>query len=105
LANDCLQLDHADYNVVKPATCVGDDAEKWINYYNPNTHSTEFISFWSENDDGYNYLCLSFDAAGTVVPGANFSETGCPVSLKPTCRQGPDLRWPKRDSQLSAVFR
>ena len=68
--NNCLQLDHGDYNVVKLTTCVGDDADEWVNYYNPNTHSTEFISYWSEADDGYNYLCLSFDAGGDV-PGAN----------------------------------
>lgn len=69
--NDCLQLDHADYNVVKLTTCSTDDADKWVNYYDPNTDRTEFISYWSEVDDAYNYLCLSFDAAGTDVPGAN----------------------------------
>jgi hypothetical protein len=68
--NNCLQLDHGDYNVVKLTPCVGDDADEWVNYYNPNTHRTEFISFWSEADNGYNYLCLSFDAGGDV-PGAN----------------------------------
>ena len=41
------------YNVVKLTTCSTDDADKWVNYYNPNTKRTEFISFWSEVDDWY----------------------------------------------------
>lgn len=71
--DECLQLDHADYNVVILAACNGDDAEKWVNYYNSNSKRTEFQSYWEANDDpdGSVSVCLSFDLTGSDVPNAN----------------------------------
>jgi hypothetical protein len=67
-SSECLQIDEADYRVVRLAQCVGDEAEMWENWYNPMTKRTELVSEYYY--DGLNSLCLSFDASGTDVPTA-----------------------------------
>lgn len=57
--NLCMQVDHADGDVVRAAPCVGDAAEIWINEYDSYTHRTLFISQWAlgaYNDQNY---CLT----------------------------------------------
>jgi ricin-type beta-trefoil lectin protein len=66
----CMQIDHASSppNMVRMATCNGDDAEKWTDYYNTATRRTEYQSYWAYHDDGATSLCLSFDIAdGDVI--------------------------------------
>lgn len=62
----CLQINNSDSNFVRYANCSTSDSEKWINYYNPNTHRTEFVSYWALHDSNPNlgYLCLSEDYNG-----------------------------------------
>jgi hypothetical protein len=66
---DCLQLDEADYQVVRLTPCANDDADMWENWYNPTTGRTEFVS--EDYYDGSYDLCLSFDESGSDVPNAN----------------------------------
>jgi hypothetical protein len=58
----CLQVAADEDYLVRAAPCVGDTAEEWKNYYNPNTHRTEFASVWAQEA-----LCLSYDADGDTV--------------------------------------
>jgi hypothetical protein len=60
----CLQINNSDSNFVRYANCSASDSEKWINYYNPHTHRTEFVSYWALYDSTYGYLCLSEDYNG-----------------------------------------
>jgi hypothetical protein len=63
-SNTCLQINASDSNFVRYATCNGDDAEKWINYYNPDTGRTEFVSYWALYDSSDGFLCMSEDYNG-----------------------------------------
>lgn len=56
----CLQI-NAPSDDVRTATCVGDSAEEWYNYYDPNTGRTVFISEY--NGD----LCLSADYNDNIL--------------------------------------
>jgi hypothetical protein len=61
----CLQINNSDSNFVRYANCSTSDSEKWINYYNPVTHRTEFVSYWALNDASpQSFLCLSEDYNG-----------------------------------------
>jgi hypothetical protein len=63
-SNTCLQINASDSNFVRYATCNGDDAEKWINWYNPDTGRTEFVSYWAVFDSSDGFLCMSEDYNG-----------------------------------------
>jgi hypothetical protein len=61
--NECLQVDagSSPADMIRLAACNGDDAEKWVSYYNPKSHRAEFQSYWAYHDDGGTSLCMSFD--------------------------------------------
>jgi hypothetical protein len=70
-------------DLVRLATCNGDDAEMWTNNYTPVTKRTEFVSWWGLFDDGGAILRLSEDynngnrlASGPVQLAARCSNTG-----------------------------
>jgi hypothetical protein len=63
-SNYCLQINHSDSNFVRYATCSTSDSELWINYYNPSTRRTEFVSYWNLFDNDGNFLCMSEDYNG-----------------------------------------
>jgi hypothetical protein len=70
--NLCMQLDHADGDIVRGAPCSNDLAEQWENISTANNR-TEFVSLWvSQNEVAAppQGSCLSWPNAGSlkVVP-------------------------------------
>lgn len=54
----------SDSDFVRYATCSASDSEKWINWYNPSTGRTEFVSYWNLHDNDGCFLCMSEDYNG-----------------------------------------
>jgi hypothetical protein len=61
--NLCIQLDAAAGDLVRGATCNGDQAEAWENYYDASAGRTEFISIWGV-ENGKGNLCLTWAQSG-----------------------------------------
>ena len=59
--NLCMQVNASDSDYVRGATCIGDAAEEWINFYNTQYHKTMFKSVWNSS------LCLT-------IPGTGFAQ-------------------------------
>jgi hypothetical protein len=49
--NLCMQLDHADGDIVKGAACINDAAEQWKDVYDSTDHRTWFESVWAANNE------------------------------------------------------
>jgi hypothetical protein len=62
--NECMQLDNADGNIVREATCIGDAAEEW----EPFGSYGQWRSKWDAS------LCLTFD-----LDAENLDAGGCGV--------------------------
>jgi len=63
-SNTCLQINASDSDFVRYATCSASDSEKWINWHNPSTGRTEFVSYWNLYDNDGHFLCMSEDYNG-----------------------------------------
>ena len=82
--NYCMQVDEtgsesgpANLEVVG-ATCNGDEAEMWWNFYDPESGRTLFESEWAYYNLDYSQLCLTYgpgddDPAGLFATPCNFS--------------------------------
>lgn len=64
--NLCMQLDHADGDIVRGAPCVGDFAEYWVNAYDHLSHRTMFFSDWYLKYTKLQ-MCLAWNGVGLEV--------------------------------------
>lgn len=60
----CLQLNNSGGNIVRMATCNGDQAEQWANVYDSAGKRTWFESLWANENLGEGAMCL--EGAGNV---------------------------------------
>lgn len=61
--NLCMQLDHADGDLVRGAACNNDTAEQWKDVYDPTDRRTWFESVWAANNEKAT-KCLTWSGGG-----------------------------------------
>lgn len=64
--NLCMQLDHADGDIVRGAACNGSAAEEWKDVFDTMNHRTWFQSVWATNNE-HKSECLTWDNSGQDV--------------------------------------
>jgi hypothetical protein len=76
--NMCLQIDagSSPVDIIRLTACNGDDAEKWVSYYNPKSHRAEFQSYWAYHDHNATSLCMSFDITDGLLLRADPCQPG-----------------------------
>lgn len=62
--NLCMQLDHADGDIVRGAACNNSAAEQWKDVYDAQGRRTWFESVWAANNE-HETKCLSWDTGGS----------------------------------------